>query len=132
MVLKDARGVVEDVVDNGIEILPRGIRARANPDHEIRSWNRHLDANAMGLSVLVSMMRRLHRDAAMCHAVEKGLELRGSPTDVVFDRRRCLDAAERDLDGDHHVRLLILDSSRSRADAAARCKERGAAPVAAP
>jgi hypothetical protein len=103
MVLKDTPSVVEDVVDDGVEVLAGGIWTGANADHEIRARNGHLDSNAMGLSVLVSMVRRLDGYAAMRDAVEKCLELRGSAIDVVCDGCRCLDAAERDLNGGLHV-----------------------------
>ena len=118
MVLKDTASVVEDVVDDSIEVLACGIWTGANTDHEIRAGNCHLDANAMGLSVFVSMVRRLDSYAEVRDAVEKCLELRGSPIDVVCNGRRCLDAAERDLNGGLHVRLLVGTLSRSRAEAA--------------
>jgi hypothetical protein len=103
MVLKDTPSVVEDIVDDGIEILACGIWTWANSDHEVRPGNRHLDANAMGLSVPVSMVRRLDGYAAMRDAIKKCLELRCTPIDVVCDGCRCLDAAERDLNGGLHV-----------------------------
>ena len=119
MVLKDASSVIEDVVDDGIEVLARGIWTGATTDHEICAGDCHLDSNAMGLTVLVSMVRRLDGYAEVRDAVEKCLELRGSPIDVVCDGRRCLDAAERDLNGGLHVRLLGSTLSRSRAEVAA-------------
>jgi hypothetical protein len=106
VVLKDATSVVEGIGDDRIEVLTSGCRTRAISHHEVRTGNRYLDANAMGFTVPMPMVRRLDGYTAARDAVGESLELGGSATDVFFDGWRCLDATEGDLDGDLHVRLL--------------------------
>jgi hypothetical protein len=103
MVLKDAPGHVECIVDDGIEVLTSGRRTRAISHHEVGAGHGYLDSNAVRLTVLMPMIGRLDSNAAVRDSAGERFELGGSPTDVVFDGWGCIDATERDLDGGLHV-----------------------------